>query len=234
MNTSFYPTTVAEASPQARAEFIRKTYAHLTGAVVAFVGVEYLLLNSGFAESFLQILGTGRMSWLIVLGAFMAITWVAQWLASSGASAGAQYAGLGLYVAAEAVIFVPILYMAQRFAGPNTISIAALITWALFGGLTAIVFTTRKDFSFMGAGLKIAGFIAMGVVIASLIFGFNLGVLFAGIMVLFAAAAILYHTSEVLHRYQTGQHVAASLCLFASVALLFWYVLRVVMSLNRR
>jgi FtsH-binding integral membrane protein len=234
MNTSFYPTTVAESSPLARAEFIRKTYAHLTGALAAFVAVEYLLLNSGFAESFLRILGTGRMSWLIVLGAFMVISWVAQWLANSGASAGAQYAGLGLYVAADAVIFVPILYMAQRYAGPNTISIAALITWALFGGLTAIVFTTRKDFSFMGAGLQTAGFIAVGVVIASMIFGFNLGVLFAGIMVLFAAAAILYHTSEVLHRYQPGQHVAASLCLFASVALLFWYVLRVVMSLNRR
>ena len=35
-------------------------------------------------------------------------------------------------------------------------------------------------------------------------------------------------------RPRTDQHVGAALELFASVALLFWYVLRLLMSLNRR
>lgn len=234
MNTTYYPATVAEVSPEQRASFVRRTYAHLTGAILAFVGIEYVLLNSSFAESFLQLIGTGRASWFIVLAVFMGISWVAKYLANSGASQAVQYAGLSLYVVAEAVIFVPILYIAQRFAGPNVIPAAALITWALFGGLTAVVFLTRKDFSFFRSALTIGGFVALGLIVASALFGFNLGVWFSAGMVLFAGIAILYHTSEVLHHYGPGQHVAASLTLFASVALLFWYVLRLLMSLNRR
>jgi len=69
--------------------------------------------------------------------------------------------------------------------------------------------------------------------VASIIFAFSLGIIFSAAMVLFASAAILYDTSQVLHHYRTNQHVAASLSLFASVALLFWYVLRIVMSLRR-
>jgi FtsH-binding integral membrane protein len=43
---------------------------------------------------------------------------------------------------------------------------------------------------------------------------------------------ILYDTSNVMHHYRTDQHVAASLALFASVATLFWYVIRLLMSLS--
>jgi FtsH-binding integral membrane protein len=51
-------------------------------------------------------------------------------------------------------------------------------------------------------------------------------------MILFASGAILYSTSKVMHEYETHQHVAAALELFAAVALLFWYVLRVVIALT--
>jgi FtsH-binding integral membrane protein len=49
-------------------------------------------------------------------------------------------------------------------------------------------------------------------------------------MIVLASGYILYDTSNVLHRYRTDQHVAAALALFASVAILFWYVLRLFMS----
>ncbi|MCP4136586.1 MAG: permease, partial [bacterium] len=42
--------------------------------------------------------------------------------------------------------------------------------------------------------------------------------------------AILYTTSNIVHEYNTTQYVAASLSLFAAVALLFWYILRIVMA----
>jgi FtsH-binding integral membrane protein len=70
--------------------------------------------------------------------------------------------------------------------------------------------------------------------VASIFFGFSLGLLFSVLMVAFAAGFILYDTSNVLHHYRIGQHVAASLALFASVALLFWYVLRIVMAVTDR
>lgn len=221
---------VADARPDDRARFISRTYAHLAGAVLAFMVVEMALLRSPVADWMLQLLGMGNLAWLVVLGGFMGVTWFAQRLANNAASVGSQYAGLGLYVLAEALIFVPILTVATRHGGPNTVATAAAITATLFLGLTVVAFTTRTDFHFLGAILKIGGFVALGFIGASMLFGFSLGLLFASVMVVFAAGAILYETSNIMFRYGPDQYVAASLSLFASVMLLFWYVLRILMG----
>jgi len=81
--------------------------------------------------------------------------------------------------------------------------------------------------------LKIGGFVALGLFVTSFILPISLGLWFSAAMIIFASGSILYNTSNLIHRYQPGQHVAASLSLFASVALLFWYVLRLLMSLSR-
>ena len=62
----------------------------------------------------------------------------------------------------------------------------------------------------------------------------HLGIWFSVAMVVFACAYILYDTSNVMHHYRPGQHVAASLALFASVTLLLWYVIRILISLSSR
>ena len=80
----------------------------------------------------------------------------------------------------------------------------------------------------------IGGFVAIGLIVASYLFGFNLGIIFCGAMALFAGVAILRDTSNIIHKYGTEQYVAASLGLFASVALLFWYILQILMSLTGR
>lgn len=224
-----YPIA-AESEPDERAKFISRTYGHVAGAILAFAAIEWVLLNSSLAPAMMSILGTGRLGWAVVLISFMGVSWLARWMADNHASTAMQYGGLGLYTVAEAIIFLPILLIATRMANANVVPIAASITGALFLGLTVVAFTTKKDFSFLGAILKVGGMVALGVIVASLIFGFQLGVLFAAIMVLFAAASILYDTSNIMYRYGTNQHVAASLSLFASVMLLFWYVLRLVMS----
>jgi FtsH-binding integral membrane protein len=223
----------SEAIPAQRAEFIRKTYAHLGGAILAFVLLELAIFQTAIPDMVLRAISGGRYTWLLVMGGFMLVSWLASRWAQSEQSESMQYAGLGLYVVAEALIFIPILKIAQLMApGGSLLTSAALVTLMLFTGLTVTVFATQKDFSFMGSILTIGGFIAMGVIICSAIFGFQLGVLFSGVMVLFAAGAILYDTSNVLHHYRVNQHVAASLALFASVALLFWYVLRLFMNLR--
>lgn len=228
-NSLAYPLA-AESQPDERAKFISRTYAHLAVAVLAFVALEWVLLNSSVAPIMMRAMGNGRMGWMIIFLGFMGVTWLARWMADRHASIGMQYAGLALYTVAEAVIFLPILFVATRYARADVVPIAAAITGALFLGLTAVAFTTKKDFSFLGAILKVAGFVALGVMVASMIFGFQLGLLFAAVMVLFAAGSILYDTSNIMHRYSTRQHVAASLSLFASVMLLFWYILRLVMG----
>lgn len=225
---------VAQARPSERAEFIKRTYTHLAGAVGAFVVVEFLFFQLGIAELLANVfLGGGRFGWLALLGGFALLGYLASNMAAKADDVNAQYTGLGLYVVGEAIIFAPLLYVAAYFSDPSVIPTAGVITLFLFGGLTAVAFTSGKDFAFLGGILKIGGMVALGLIVCSLLFGFSLGLFFSFFMVAFAAAAILYKTSNVMYRYSTTQHVAASLELFAAVMLLFWYVLRILMSSRR-
>jgi len=236
MNNSSYTNEyviAADAGATERGKFIRRTYLHLAGAILAFVAIEAALLNSPVAPALMSLMTGGKYSWLIVLALFMGVSWLAQKWADSGASLPLQYAGLALYVVAQAVIFVPLLYIAAFYSSPDVIPMAAMITGGLFLGLTGVVVTTKADFSFLRSVLMIGGFVAMGIIVASIVFGFNLGLLFSGVMVLFAGAAVLYSTSNVFKSYRTDQYVAAALSLFAAVALLFWYILRIVLSFRR-
>ena len=69
-------------------------------------------------------------------------------------------------------------------------------------------------------------------IVASALAGFSLGIVFIVAMVVLMSGYILYDTSQILHHYRTDQHVAAALALFASVAMLFWYVVQLLMRLN--
>jgi FtsH-binding integral membrane protein len=227
------PFVVAQAEPQARAVFIRKTYGHLALAILAFILIESLLLSWSGAGKLAAQMTSGYM-WLAVLGGFMGVSFLADKWARSEVSQGVQYLGLFLFVIAEAVIFLPLLFIAVNYTSPDVIINAGIITGLLFAGLTATVFITRKDFSFLKGILTLGFFVAMGIIVASIVMGFSLGLLFSSVMVLFAAGSILYTTSNILHHYRADQHVAASLAIFAGVALLFWYVLQVVMSLAGR
>lgn len=229
-----FSRVAAEAGVDERVAFLRRTYLHLGAAVFAFAGLSAVLLNlPGIDGLMMRLFEAGRIGWLAVLVGFIAAAWVADHWARSATSPGLQYAGLSLYVVAQAVLFVPLLFIADRFY-ENAIETAALITLVVFGGLTTVVFATRQDFSFLRNVLWIGSFAALAVIIASLLFGFELGLLFVGAMILLAAGYIVYDTSNILYHYRTDQHVSAALALFASVMLMFWYVLRLVMSLQRR
>jgi FtsH-binding integral membrane protein len=229
--TTTFDNSAANALPAERASFIRKTYIHLAGAIAVFVAIEAFLMSSGIAQEISYTMLSGRWSWFLVLLAFMGVSMLANWWANSQTSTPMQYLGLGLYTIAEAIIFVPLLYIAKIKTGSGSVILeAGVVSIGLFLGITAVVFLTKKDFSFLGPILAIAGFVALGAIFVSLIFGFTLGTLFAFLMVAFAGGSILYETSNVMNRYNTNQHVAASLSLFASVALLFWYILRIYMG----
>lgn len=224
---------VEHAAGSDRAEFIRKTYLHLAGAILAFIAVEAFLFTSGLALVIAETLM--GVSWLLVIGLFMGVSMLANWWAHSGKSAPLQYLGFGLFIVAEAIIFTPLLVMVAYFSGGGmeTIAKAGIVTLGLFGGLTATVFITKTDFSFLRPVITIGGFLALGFIAASLIFGFSIGSLFAFVMVAFAATAILYNTSNIMREYHSSQHIAAALSLFASVALLFWYILSIFRGSDR-
>jgi FtsH-binding integral membrane protein len=215
---------VGEASVDTRATFITRTYNHLMGSIVLFTLLEVWFFTTGMAETIAATMMSG--SWLLILGGFMLVSWLATRTAHKSESKPAQYAALFAVVAAYAVLFVPMLYIANSYAD-GTIESAALVTLLGFGGLTAVAFITRKDFSFLGAALGFGGIMAMVAIVAAVLFGFELGTWFSVAMVGFAGAAILYDTSNVLHHYPEDRYVSAALQLFASVALMFWYILRI-------
>ncbi len=225
--------TAVKAEPDARAAFIRRTYLHLTGAIALFTLGEVIAFKIGFAASwFSWVVGLGRFGWLLFVLMIVGGGWVAEKMAKSG-NRKIEYAGLGLYICGEILIFIPILFIATHFCPPSVLYQAIVITLALVAGLSMVVFTTRQDFSFLGSVLAVGGMLAAGTIICGLFFGFNLGLAFASLMILFASGCILYTTSKVLHFYPVDGHVGASLELFAAVMLLFWYVLRILMILSR-
>jgi FtsH-binding integral membrane protein len=227
-----YGLFASDVAAEERAAFIRRTYIHLGGAVLTFAGLEAIIFSTPDLRD--GILALMLPHWWMAILAFVVVGWVAQWWARRATSPGVQYAGLALYTAAEAVMFVPLLWLAQRVSGPDSSIIAAagLLTMIIFGGLTAIVFTTRADFSFLRMALMLATLAALGVAVAGAVMGFSLGLFFSGAMVVLAAGYILYDTSMILHHYRTDQHVAAALELFASVALLFWDLLWLLIQLQ--
>jgi FtsH-binding integral membrane protein len=217
---------VAALSVRERSDFIWKCYAHVVGAILAFAAVEVYLFQSGIAE---RITAPLVNNWWLVLGAFILGGWGASHVAHRIQSTAAQYAALGFFVVLEALIFAPMLYIAAR-TQPGVIDSAAGVTLLGSVALIATAMITRKDFSFLRSLLVWGGLLAMVGIIASLMFGFELGTWFSVAMIGFAGAAVLYDTSNILHHYPEDKYVAASLELFASIALMFWYILRLFMN----
>lgn len=207
-----------------RDRFLVRTYNHLFGAMALFALIEVGLFTSGLALPIARaMMGT---SWLLVMGAFVLVSWLATRAAHQAESLSTQYLALGGFVVAESIIFVPLLLIANTYA-PGAIQSAALVTLFGFAGLTGIAFWTRKDFSFLGGLIRWGGILALVTIVAGVIFGFQLGVFFSVAMVGLAGAAILYDTSNIMREYPEDRYVGAALQLFASVAMMFWYVLRI-------
>jgi uncharacterized protein len=218
---------VAALGVERRSAFIWRTYGHLAGAILGFAAVETYLFDKGYAQQLAQaMLG---VSWLLILGAFMIVGWLASRTAHRVESKPLQYAALAGFVLAQALIFVPLLYTAM-IVQPAVIESAVSVTVMGVVGLTAVAFITRKDFSFLRGMLVWGGILALVAITASVLFGFNMGTWFSVAMIGFAGAAVLYDTSNVLHHYPEDRHVAAALELFGSIALMFWYVLRLFLS----
>jgi len=216
------------ATAEERGLFIARVYGHLLAAIGALALFEVYLFKSGYAESIARTLM--GVNWLLVLGGFMVAGWLARGLAARAGSTGAQYFGLALYVVAQGIIFVPMLYIAEYYSGGGVIRSAALLTLLGFVGLTLVVFQTRRDFSFLGGMLRWGGILALLAIVGAVFFGLELGTWFSLIMVGIAGAAVLYDTSKIIRYWPNDRYVGASLELFASVALMFWYILRLLMS----
>jgi uncharacterized protein len=219
-------TPVASLEAEARAAFLVRVYEHLLAAVVAFVLFETLLFTTGLAERIYDLVTGTSAAWLLVLGAFMVVSWMATSAAHDVLDPARQYAGLFGLAAAEALLFAPFLFYVFEVEGGGTVTSAAAITAIGFGGLTVVGLVTRTDLSFLRPMLLWGGVMALVLIVAAVLFGLELGVWFSLAMIALAGGSILYQTQTILRRYPEEAYVGAAVQLFASVMLLFWYVLR--------
>jgi len=221
-------TPVATLDEATRSEFLSRVYQHLLAAVVAFVAFEALLINLGIAREIYELVSGGGGRWLIVLGGFMVVNWLATNAAHDILNPSRQYAGLFGMAAGEALIFAPFLHYVFEVEGGGTTTVlaAAVITAIGFAGLSAVALVTRADLSFLRPLLLWTGVCALVLIVGALLFGFELGVWFSVAMIALAGGSILYQTQTIMRRYPAEAYVGAAVQLFASVMLLFWYVLR--------
>ena len=220
---------VSQAPEEARAGFIRRTYAHVAMAVAATAAFVAFLIAAGVAPLILSFLTGGTLNLLIFMGLFIGAGIAADRVAHSESSTTMHYAALFGYAFVEAIVVTPAIYIAALYK-PAAIWDALLATSALVAGLSWVAFTTKKDFSFMGPFLGIGCMIALAVLVAGAIFGFSIGLFGIGAIILLAAGCVLYNTSNIIHHYQEHQHVAAALGLYASIALLFRFILQFFLS----
>lgn len=233
------PGAVATLGVSERVAFLRRTYAHLGVALIAWAALTAGMMRFATETSlkFSMWALQGTWTWLAVMGLFMLCGWGAQRMAMSQASSAVQYAGMALFIVAEAIILQPLLWLVMIKFGPqgeafSLIGQAAAVTMVIFVGLTLTVFITKKDFSFMRGILMVGSFAMLGIIVASMLFGFSLGAVFCGFAVALMAGYILYQTSSIMRDFPPTFHVAAALMLFSTIATLFWYVLQLLMSLR--
>ncbi|MGQ0521916.1 MAG: Bax inhibitor-1/YccA family protein [Actinomycetota bacterium] len=224
---------VAYRDEATRADFVVKVYQHLILALVSFVAVEALFLQLGVAEKVYDLIAGSSGAWLLVLGGFMLVSWLATTAAHDLRDTGKQYAGLFALVVAEALIFAPFLYyLFEVRSEESTVWAAAAVTGAGFAGLSAVAYTTRKDLSFLRPLIMWGFVVGLVLIFAAFLFGLDLGVWFSVAMIGLAGASILYQTQTVLKSYPPEAYVGGAVQLFASVMLLFWYVLRLFSQLR--
>ena len=233
------PFIVADAPAADRAAFFRRTYGLVAIGFAAFAALLAIFFvgfdqRSGIAFAVFAGLGSmisslGGWSILLVMLAFWGATTVAQSLAFNRASRGAQYAGLGLYVVLEALIFIPLIgyvILSTKGNASTVLLPAGIVTAGMIAGLTALVFMTNLDFSFLKVAIILGSFAALAIVIVAAIAGLSLGAWFSIAMIVLMATVILYQTNEIKNTLETDQHVAAAFILFSSFVTLLFYVIR--------
>ena len=233
------PFIVADAPAADRAAFFRRTYGLVAIGFAAFAALLAIFFvgfdqRSGIAFALFAGLGSmvrslGGWSILLVMLAFWGATTLAQSLAFNRSSRGTQYAGLGLYVVLEALIFIPLIgyvILSTKGNASTVLLPAGIVTGGMIAGLTALVFMTNLDFSFLKVAIILGSFAALAIVLVAAIAGLSLGAWFSIAMIVLMATVILYQTNEIKNTLETDQHVAAAFILFSSFVTLLFYVIR--------
>ncbi len=218
-----------------KSALVTRVYTKLTLSVLALALIEALVFALVGAEAVVAFtahnvkLAGGLLLLLCIVGPM-----VGNAILARNPTRGKMYALLGYYVLLESAILLPLLAIAAVYFGTTIIWQACGLTAAMFVALSSAVFITRKDFSFLRSFLVFTGFAAIILIVLSMLFGFELGTWFTVALIFFACGYILYDTSNMLLYSQDDDDILCTISLFTSLMTLFFYILRLLMEVNRR
>jgi FtsH-binding integral membrane protein len=216
---SFGAETAARAGVEERMSFVRKVYALFFAATLfAIVGV-----GVGFAFPALMI-GVARHPWL----SFFALIGGVMGAQAVRLVPGINLLALFAFTTLTGVVISPLIAIYTQL-NPASIWQAGLMTVGIFGGLTAYVFVSKKDFSFM-RGMVVTGLIVVFLAGVLNLFIVGSSALSFGIScaaLLLFSGFVLYDTSNVIRHYRTNEYVAGALALYLDAFNIFLALLRI-------
>lgn len=216
----------AFAAVQEKAAFLKKVYGILLLGILGFAATLWATANVPFANDLAMQFGNAiygqRHGWAIYLAAFFGGSWLVHRLAEVRTINVIAFAA---WVVLLAFLIAPLVLILSRVNGPEIVSDAALLTAVVFTGLTAIVFFTGKDFSFLRGILMFAGFALLAVGLIGAIGGWSVGLWYSAAVVVLMGGYVLYDTDTILKRLPTTMAMTGAILLFTDVVLLFKHIL---------
>ena len=216
---SYGVETAAAASVEERMGFVRKVYALFFAATLFAIGGVYAGLSYPPVMNWIL-----QHPWLTFFGLIGGVM---------GAQAlrlvpGVNLAALFAFTMLTGVIISPIIAIYTQM-NPASIWQAGLLTVGIFGGLTAYVFISKRDFSFM-RGMLTVGLIVvfLSAVLNLFIVGssaFSFGI--SCVALLLFSGFVLYDTSNIIRRYPKNEYFSGALDLYLDAFNIFLALLRI-------
>ncbi len=215
------------AAVNERMGFIRKTYTHLGAELLGVFFVAWMAVTVPAFRSLSFVLWN---NFIILLVALFAVAFASRKLMEGDRAVSTQYFGAGLWVLFLGLFVAPLALIAEaRFGSLAVLGEAFILTACVFGGLTAYVYFTKKDFSFMRGALNMITMVAVGIGLILTFMG-GLPTIWSLLVVVLLGGWVLYDTSNILHHRRVDQYVAASVDLLANFVLMFFNIAILLMS----
>jgi modulator of FtsH protease len=217
--------TAAEATLAERMGFIRKVYALFFAGILFAVGGVWLGLTNPEAVM-VPIINHPYITLFVMLGAVVATQAVRH-------VRGVNLLALFAFTTLTGAIISPLIALLARI-NPASITQAGLMTVGIFGGLTAYVFISKRDFSFM-RGMLMTGLIVvvlaavLNIFFASSAFSFGI----SAVALLLFSGFVLYDTSNIIRRYPTNEYIAGALSLYLDAFNIFLALLNLLNAGDR-
>ncbi len=211
---------VIELPVDTRLAFIRKVYSLFLVSLLATIAVTVSVLSVPIAADI-----AGRY-WYVWVGLYFLLSWFGEAIAAQGKTVG--YIVLSVLSVVTGLAFGPTIRFYIGNQGVDIVYQALGLTTAIFGGLTAGVFITKQDFSFLRGFLWMGVLALIGVGVLGIFINFDFGMQQAITIggVLLFVGFILYDTSNILHHYREEQVAAAAAAIYLDFVILFMKLLR--------